>query len=104
MGSHDLAVIASALLLAAALVYVLAPLFGKPQRILELGAGERTKADLLLEKEAVYGAIKDAELDRQTGKLTEPDYQEMLGKLKERAASVLRQLDAHDAPKKRGKA
>src|SRR6185436_3279326 len=56
--------------------------------------GERTKAALEREKVLALRAIKELEFDRAMGKLSEADWQEMSGRLRSRAARLIRQLDA----------
>ena len=58
---------------------------------------ERLQAELrLLERENMLAlrAIKELEFDRAMGKLSESDWQEMSGRLRARAARLMRQLDA----------
>jgi hypothetical protein len=56
--------------------------------------GQRTRAALEREKLLTLRAIKDLEFDRAMGKLSESDWQEMSGRLRARAASLIRRLDA----------
>jgi hypothetical protein len=56
--------------------------------------GERTRAALEREKLLALRAIKELEFDRATGKLSEEDFREMSGRLRARAARLIRQLDA----------
>ena len=56
--------------------------------------GQRTRAALEREKALTLRAIKELEFDRAMGKLSEPDFQEMSGRLRTRAAGLIRQLDA----------
>jgi hypothetical protein len=56
--------------------------------------GRRTRAALEREKLLTLRAIKELEFDRAMGKLSESDWQEMSGRLRTRAAGLLRQLDA----------
>ena len=56
--------------------------------------GQRTRAALEREKLLVLRAIKELEFDRAMGKLSEDDFREMGGRLRLRAAGLLRQLDA----------
>jgi hypothetical protein len=56
--------------------------------------GQRTRAALEREKLLALRAIKELEFDRAMGKLSEPDWQEMSGRLRARAARLMRQLDA----------
>jgi hypothetical protein len=56
--------------------------------------GQRTRAALEREKMLSLRAIKELEFDRAMGKLSESDWQEMSGRLRTRAARLMRQLDA----------
>jgi len=56
--------------------------------------GQRTRAALEREKHLTLRAIKDLEFDRAMGKLSEADWHEMSGRLRARAASLIRRLDA----------
>jgi hypothetical protein len=62
--------------------------------------GERGDSDterLLLQKEMLYGAIRDLDFDFQTGKVDQKDYAELRQQLEAEAVQILRQLDATDA-------
>jgi hypothetical protein len=56
--------------------------------------GRRTRAALEREKMLTLRAIKELEFDRAMGKLSEEDFKEMGGRLRARAGSLIRQLDA----------
>jgi hypothetical protein len=56
-------------------------------------AGPDTAA-LEAAKEAKYREIRDAELDFRTGKLSEADWREVDGTLREEAVEILGRLDA----------
>jgi hypothetical protein len=56
--------------------------------------GARTRAALEREKVMTLRAIKDLEFDRAMGKVSEDDFGEMSGRLRTRAARLIRQLDA----------
>jgi hypothetical protein len=56
--------------------------------------GHRTRAALEREKMLALRAIKELEFDRAMGKLSESDWHEMSGRLRARAAGLMRQLDA----------
>jgi hypothetical protein len=58
----------------------------------EMVAG-RTRAALEREKMLVLRSIKEVEFDRAMRKISDADYQEMVGRLRVRAAGLLRQLD-----------
>jgi len=56
--------------------------------------GGRTRAALEREKSLVLRSIKELEFDRAMGKVSEKDFAEMSGRLRVRAARLMRQLDA----------
>lgn len=51
---------------------------------------------LLLQKEMLYGAIRDLDFDFQTGKVDQKDYTELRQQLEREAVQILRQVDAAD--------
>ena len=78
-----------ALLVVVALV-VVAPL----RRRREAGDPEAgRRAALEVAKEAKYREIRDAELDRRMGKLSEEDWRAVDRELREEAIEILRELD-----------
>ena len=56
--------------------------------------GGRTRAALEREKQLALRSIKELEFDRAMGKVSEQDFAEMSGRLRQRAARLMRQLDA----------
>ena len=56
--------------------------------------GQRTRAALEREKLLTLRTIKELEFDRAMGKLSDADWEEMAGKLRARAAGLMKQLDA----------
>ena len=56
--------------------------------------GGRTRAALEREKALALRSIKELEFDRAMGKVSEKDFTEMSGRLRTRAARLMRQLDA----------
>jgi hypothetical protein len=56
--------------------------------------GGRTRAALEREKTLVLRSIKELEFDRAMGKVSDKDFGEMSGRLRARAARLIRQLDA----------
>ncbi len=50
-------------------------------------------AELRARRDAKYREIRDAELDQQTGKLSEEDHRELDRQLRAQAAEILRELD-----------
>ena len=59
-----------------------------------LMVGQRTRVALEREKLLVLRSIKELEFDRAMGKLSDNDFQEMSGRLRARAARLMRDLDA----------
>jgi hypothetical protein len=55
--------------------------------------GGRTRAALEREKALALRAIKELEFDRAMGKVSAKDFEEMSGRLRARAMSLMRQLD-----------
>jgi hypothetical protein len=56
--------------------------------------GHRTRTALEREKMLALRSIKELEFDRAMGKLSDGDWKEMSGRLRARAARLMRQLDA----------
>jgi hypothetical protein len=56
--------------------------------------GERTRVALEREKLLTLRSIKELEFDRAMGRLSESDFHEMAGRLRARAAGLMKQLDA----------
>jgi hypothetical protein len=56
--------------------------------------GERTRAALEREKLLTLRTIKELEFDRAMNKVSEEDFKDMSGRLRQRAARLIRQLDA----------
>jgi len=56
--------------------------------------GQRTRAALEREKLLALRSIKELEFDRAMGRLSDEDFREMSGRLRARAARLMKQLDA----------
>ncbi len=56
------------------------------------------RAELEAARDAKYREIRDAELDRATGKLSEPDFRAIDGELRADAVAILDRLEQLDAP------
>ena len=80
----------------AVLVAVVAPLRGSADAD-GGGTGELRRADLEAQKEARYREIRDAELDRETGKITADDWRTLDRRLRTDAAGLLEEIDRIDA-------
>ena len=72
----------------------LSPLIGSDEPIGTQVLGGRTRAALEREKTLVLRSIKDLEFDHAMGKVSDKDFAEMSGRLRARAARLMRQLDA----------
>jgi cytochrome c-type biogenesis protein CcmI len=90
--------IAIALLLVVALaVFVVAPLMRRAgAEATEKRAEDPDRADLEARKESLYRQIRDAELDREQGKLSPADWKRVDAELRRDAIAVLKKLDALD--------
>jgi hypothetical protein len=60
----------------------------------ERGAVSLRRSDLEAARDAKYREIRDAELDHQTGKLSDADYASIDATLRAEAVDLLHQLDA----------
>src|SRR5712691_3208056 len=65
-----------------------------PQEDRTAMVGERTRVALEREKLLTLRSIKELEFDRAMGKLSDADWREMSGRLRARAAGLMKQLDA----------
>ena len=61
---------------------------------------DERRAALEAAKEAKYREIRDAELDFQMGKLSEPDYRATDRELRAQAVTILRELDELEAERR----
>jgi len=91
------------LLIGAIAVFVTAPLF-RPERDQKASLTESESEAARWEKQKAdaYAAMKEAEFDRQMGKLTDEDYQMLRDKYEVRALEALARLDQLSAEQKRG--
>jgi hypothetical protein len=71
--------------------FVSAPLRGGRS---EVATEDPRIADLEARKQAVYRQIRDAELDRAQGKLSEGDWRRVDAELRREAIEILRAIDA----------
>lgn len=75
--------------------FVLAPLLRAWERVAPEEATARL-ADLLAQRDALVQALRDLELDRETGKITEQEYRETRQSYLRDAAQVVRQLEQYE--------
>jgi hypothetical protein len=92
-----LAFVVSGLLAAACVVYVALPFLREPapknDRLDELGALERRALELAESRDRALAALKELEFDHRTGKVSDEDYRELVGPLRQRVAEALRALE-----------
>jgi hypothetical protein len=79
---------------AAGFYRMLAPLGVDEETLFSETLTERQRAALDREKTLVLRSIKELEFDRAMGKLSEKDFEEMSGRLRARALSLMKELDA----------
>jgi hypothetical protein len=79
---------------AGALYLTLAPLVGSDAANPPGELSEGMRAVLEREKQLTLRSIKELEFDRAMGKLSPKDFEEMAGRLRARAISLMKQLDA----------
>ena len=94
------------ILIVAVLLAVGIPLFGK-LKLKKLVEPVDPAIDefkhLLVRKEETLISIKELEFDYNTGKISEPDYKELLHKLETEATGILEHLDKLEQERKKGK-
>jgi len=74
--------------------HMLAPLVAPHMDLDEEPLSERLRNDLEREKALTLRSIKELEFDRAMGKLSQPDFEQMAGRLRARAMGIMKQLDA----------
>ena len=84
------------LVLAALVAFVVARPLRRPEA--EAARDEALRAELEAAKEAKYREIRDAELDREMGKLSQQHWREIDRELRSEAMEILRRLDDLGAP------
>jgi hypothetical protein len=87
-------IVLALIVLAALAWFVTAPLRRGPT----VAAAEHPRAaELEARKHALYRQIRDAELDRAQGKLTDADWRRLDSELRREAVDVLKQIDGLNA-------
>jgi type II secretory pathway component PulJ len=74
-------------------VFVIAPLRARAAGDSPPAAENAELADLEARKEALYRQIRDAELDREQGKLSRADWERIDAELRREAIGVLKRID-----------
>jgi hypothetical protein len=85
--------IATAGLAGAGLYRLLAPLVGASAGSAAEPLSERARAVIEREKALALRGLKELEFDRSMGKISPADFEEMAGRLRARALSLMKQLD-----------
>jgi hypothetical protein len=92
-----LALLLSAALAIACVVYVARPFLREPaaadDRLRERDELERRRLALLEERDRALAALKQLEFDHRTGTISDEDYHELVGPLRRQAADALRELE-----------
>jgi cytochrome c-type biogenesis protein CcmI len=90
----------SLVLIAAAVAFVLAPLFRRDAGVLERRASALSEEeDLASQQEMAMASLKDLEDDRATGKIGDSDYEDVKARLTRRAVEVMKRQDELSAKK-----
>jgi hypothetical protein len=91
------AVILALALAVACVVFVARPFLREPapanDRLAELSPDERERMRLAEERDRALAALKELEFDHRTGKISDADYGELVGPLRQQAADALRALE-----------
>jgi hypothetical protein len=87
----------AALLAVACVLVVALPFLREPDpeedRLAEPDALERRRLELAEERDRALTDLKELEFDHRTGKISDDDYRDLVGPLRNRAAAVLRALE-----------
>jgi hypothetical protein len=91
------AVILALALAVACVLFVARPFLREPaatdDRLAELSPAERERMRLAEERDRALAALKELEFDHRTGKISDADYRELVGPLRQQAAEALRALE-----------
>ncbi len=92
-----MSIVLALVLVVALAIFVLAPLYWRTAAEADGAAGEAAdRADLEARKESLYRQIRDAELDREQGKLSQADWARVDAELRRDAIAVLKAIDSLD--------
>ena len=93
-----LALALGAVLALVAVAFVARPFLRDPapasDRLDELNEAERTRLELVEERDRALAALKELEFDHRTGKVTDDDYRTQVGPLRRSAAEALKALES----------
>jgi hypothetical protein len=92
-----LALVLGAVIAVAAVALVALPFLREPEvtddRLASPGELEQRHLALSEERDRALGALKELEFDHRTGKVSDDDYRDLVGPLRQRAADALRALE-----------
>lgn len=92
-----MAVILALALAVACVVFVARPFLREPapanDSLAEPSSSERERMRLAEERDRALAALKELEFDHRTGKISDTDYRELVGPLRQQAAEALRALE-----------
>jgi hypothetical protein len=90
----SIALVIGALLAVGSVVLVAAPFLREPaaadDRLVRPDAAQQRRLALAEERDRALAALKELEFDHRTGKVSDDDYRELVGVLRQRAAETLR--------------
>jgi hypothetical protein len=90
----SVALVVGALLAIASVVLVAFPFLREPvagdDRLVQPDAAQQQRLALAEERDRALAALKELEFDHRTGKVSDDDYRELVGVLRQRAAETLR--------------
>jgi hypothetical protein len=90
----SVALVVGALLAIGSVVLVAAPFLREPattdDRLLSPDAVHQRRLAVAEERDRALAALKELEFDHRTGKVSDEDYRELVGVLRQRAAETLR--------------
>lgn len=86
--------VVAAIVALAAFALVAYPLFQRKEELESaLVPADGEVEELHSRREAIYGAIKELDFEYQLGNLSQPDYQDLRNQYRQKAASVLQEMD-----------
>ncbi|MCP4168523.1 MAG: hypothetical protein GY759_21885 [Chloroflexi bacterium] len=86
-------ILVTALLIFAVAVAIFWPYLRPKNAGTESVAIDPRLAGLYSDRDMLYQSVRDAQFDRETGKLSDEDYEQQSTRMKRRAAAVLRKID-----------
>ncbi len=90
----SVALVVGVLVAIGSVVLVAAPFLREPaptdDRLLRPGEAEQRRLAVAEERDRALAALKELEFDHRTGKVSDDDYRELVGALRQRAAETLR--------------